>query len=521
MIRVKQVKVNILSDNILESLSKKLKVNIEDIINYNIIKKSIDARNKEEIYYSYELDVNLKNENKIKLNKDISISSKREYKIEKTGNTKLKNRPIIVGSGPCGLFCALILAEQGYNPLVIERGEKVEDRVNTVSNFWKTNNIDTESNVQFGEGGAGTFSDGKLNTMIKDENNRFYKVFKTFVSCGAKENILTDNNPHIGTDDLRIVVKNLRNKIISLGGEFKYQTKLTDIIIKDNKIESIIVNNKDEIPCDCLILAIGHSARDTFKLLLEKNINMSPKPFAIGLRVIHSQDMINENQYGKYKSLLPPASYKLTNQYNGRGIYSFCMCPGGYVINASSEKGYLAINGMSNNKRDSGFANSAIIVSITPNDFGNKPLDGVIFQQQLEKKAYELGKGKIPIQLLKDYYENKKSTTFGNIKPIFMSEYEFSNINELFPSYINEALKNSFPIFDKRIKGFASDDTVICGIESRTSSPVRIYRNEDYVSNIEGIYPGGEGAGYSGGITSSAVDGIKIAEKICSKFIGG
>lgn len=519
MIRLKQVKVKINDNDIITSISKKLKINKSEIIDYEIIKKSIDARNKEDIYFVYELDVNLKNESNIKLNNEILISKNREYHLEKTGTIKLKERPIIVGAGPCGLFCAYILAEQGYNPIVIERGEKVENRTKTVLEFWNNSKLNPESNVAFGEGGAGTFSDGKLNTMIKDENNRFYKVFKTFVMCGANDDILIDNAPHIGTDILRNVVKNMREKIISMGGEFRYNTKLTDIIIKDNKVTSITLNNNETIPCECLVLAIGHSARDTFKMLLDKNIIMNPKPFAVGIRVIHEQDMIDNNQYGKFKEVLPHASYKLTNQVNGRGVYSFCMCPGGYVVNASSEEGYLAINGMSNNDRGSGFANSAIIVSITPNDFGTNPMDGINFQRDLEKKAYELGSGNIPIQLLKDYFENKESTNFKSVIPPIMGNYKFSNINKIFPDYINNALKESFLIFDKKIKGFANDDTVICGVETRTSSPIRIYRDENFVSNICGIYPSGEGAGYAGGITSSSVDGIKTAEKICAKYI--
>lgn len=515
MIRVRQVKVEVISGNLISSLVEKLHINESDIIDYEIIKESIDARDKNKIFYVYELDVNLKNEDKIKLSNDVLKSEKREYKFIHSGTEKLDNRIVIVGSGPCGLFASYILCENGYKPLVIERGQCIENRVKTVEEFWENNKLNEESNVQFGEGGAGTFSDGKLNTMVKEEKNRQYKVFKTFIECGAPKEIMYSSHPHIGTDVLRTVIKNMREKIISMGGEFRYETKLTDIVIKDNKIESIIVNNNEEIKTNNVILAIGHSARDTFKMLYDKKIDMQAKPFAVGLRVIHSQNLINESQYGvKYTSVLPNASYKLTNNINDRGIYSFCMCPGGYVVNASSESSKLAINGMSNNLRDSGFANSAIIVSVKPSDFGTNPLDGIEFQRNLEKKAYEIGKGLIPIQLLKDYYSNKESISFGSIKPIFKGGYAFSNLNMLFPNYINDSLKESFKVFGRKIKGFDNGDTVLAGIESRTSSPVRINRDDNMQSNIKGIYPCGEGAGYAGGITSAAIDGIKVAEVI-------
>ena len=521
MIRVRQIKVDIEKDNISNikrEVIKRLKV--DQINKIEIVKKSIDARDKNNIYYVYELDIETPFEDKILKNKikDVIKAPNEEYKIKVTG-TNSYERPVIIGSGPAGLFCAYILAEQGYKPLIIERGEKIEDRIKTVENFFKTNELNEESNIQFGEGGAGTFSDGKLNTGIKDKENRKKKIFNTFVECGAPNEIKYLNKPHIGTDILRKVIINLRNKIISLGGEFKYNTKLTNIVLDNNKLSKIELNNKEIIDCKLLILAIGHSARDTFYMLKDKKINMSPKPFAIGLRVEHPQEMINKSQYGKYNDKLPPCSYKLTySTKNNRGVYSFCMCPGGYVVNSSSEKGYLSINGMSNYKRESKNANSAIVVTITPKDFGNSITSGIEFQRKLEKKAYEIGNGKIPLQLYKDYKDNKESITIGKIKPVVKGDFILSNLNELLPDYINESIKEAMPEFGKKIRGFDRDDTLLLGVESRTSSPIRIERNEEGISNIEGVYPCGEGAGYAGGITSAAIDGIKVAEFIVKKY---
>ena len=522
MIRIKQIKVSI-KDNtdIKDIICKKYSLKEEDIISFKIKKKSIDARNKKEIFYVYEIDLELNNEDKFlkKKYKNISKTKKEYYKIPTSGEKTLPNRPIIVGSGPAGLFCGLLLAESGYNPLIIERGEKIEDRVNRVDKFWKDNKLNPNSNVQFGEGGAGTFSDGKLNTLVKDKEHRGLKVFETFVECGADNSILYLQKPHIGTDVLRNVIINLRNKIISLGGEFLYNTTLTDINIKDNKVKSITINNKDEIPCDVLVLAIGHSARDTFNMLYKKSISMKAKPFAVGVRVQHNQDEISFSQYGENYKYLPPASYKLTYQTKkGRGVYSFCMCPGGYVVNASSEEGRLAINGMSYQKRDSKNANSAIIVTVSPNDFGTNPLDGIVFQRKLEEDTYKLGNGRIPTQRLEDFYGNKKTTKLGKIEPITKGDYILTDITKVLPSFITESLKEAFLYYGTKIKGFDDPDTLISIIESRTSSPIRIERNDFLESNIKGIYPCGEGSGYAGGITTSAMDGIKVSEQIIMKY---
>ncbi len=526
MIRVRQVKIEVCEDyqeKLKKAIAKKLKISEKAIKDYQIKKQSLDAREKPKLSFVYEVDVVLeKEENYFKKNhhKDVFLSPKEEYLFPKSGTEKMKNRPVIVGSGPAGLFAAYLLAEHHYHPIIIERGEKVEDRIQTVSQFWKTGLFNPESNVQFGEGGAGTFSDGKLNTLVHDPCFRMKKVFEIFVECGAPKEILYRYNPHIGTDILVDVVKKMREKIIEMGGEFYYQTCLTDLILEKGRLKEIEVNHQQKIACDTLVLAIGHSSRDTFSMLYEKGLTIEAKPFAVGLRVEHPQEMINESQYGKdAPKILGPASYKLTYKTtNGRGVYSFCMCPGGYVVNASSQEHRLVINGMSNYDRESKNANSAIIVTVFPKDFGFQPLDGVKYQEQLEKKAYQLGKGMIPVQLLQDFQNNQDSTAFGKVEPVFCGMIQFANLNSLFSKEICDSLKEAFPYFGKKIQGFDRDDAILAGVESRTSSPVRMVRDEFLESNIQGIYPCGEGAGYAGGITSSAMDGMKVAEAIAKRF---
>ena len=525
MIRIRQVKVPIIDDNdmcIKKKISNKLNIDNSFINNYKIIKKSIDARDKSNIFYVYELDVLVSDEDKIiRRNKssDIFISPIEEYKFEVTGTNKLDNRIVLVGAGPCGLFCGYLLAEAGYKPLIIEQGERVEDRVKTIEEFFNTNKLNPLSNIQFGEGGAGTFSDGKLNTLVKDKLFRGKKVFEIFIENGAPEEIMYLSKPHIGTDILRKVIVNMRNKIISMGGEFRYNTKLTDINIESNSVKSIVVNDDEVIDCSVLVLAIGHSSRDTFYMLKDKGLSMKAKNFAVGVRIEHPQDMISKSQYGESYKLLPPASYKLVQQTsNGRGVYSFCMCPGGFVVNASSEENRLVVNGMSNYDRSEVNANSAIVVTVTKEDFGSDPMSGIEFQRKLEENAYRIGNGNIPVQLFGDYRDNVISTKLGDVTPNVKGKYSFANLNEIFPGFINESLKEAIPCFDKKIKGFGRDDAILLGVESRTSSPVIIERDDDFLSNILGIYPCGEGAGYAGGITTAAIDGVKVAEKIADKY---
>lgn len=516
MIRIRQIKINLDSkQDIKDKVSKLLHINVDEIKNLKINKKSLDARKKDNLFYVYEVDIEVENEKKLlrkyKSN-DIFETPNEEYLFPPK---KEIDQPIIIGCGPAGLFCAYILSLQGYNPIIYERGEKVEDRVKTIEEFWNTNKLNINSNIQFGEGGAGTFSDGKLNTLTKDKFNRQKKVFEIFVENGAPEEIMYINNPHIGTDILRTVIINMRNKIISNGGKINYNSKLEDIVIENNEVQSIVVNG-ETIPCKNLILAIGHSARDTFEMLSTKDLDMSAKPFAVGVRIEHPQKLIDIHQYGeKYYKDLPPASYKLTYQTKqNRGVYSFCMCPGGYVVNASSEEGLLAVNGMSNHARDTENANSALVVTISPDDFGNNPLDGIKFQRELERKAYIEGNSLIPVQLYKDYKSNEKSTSIKSINVITKGSYSLGNLNNIFPSYINDSLKEAIEYFNTKIDGYSNPDSILLGVESRTSSPVRIPRDENGLSKIKGLYPCGEGCGYAGGITTAAIDGLKTAENL-------
>jgi uncharacterized FAD-dependent dehydrogenase len=527
MIRVQQMKLAIdyKPEEIRTKLAKTIKIYEGQIIRYKIIKKSIDARIWNDIKYIFTIDATVNEEKKIVercKNPNVTIVKPTKYEFEVTGSEKLSNRPIIVGAGPAGLFAAIMLSENGYKPLIIERGDKVDERVASVNDFWTNGKLQTNSNVQFGEGGAGTFSDGKLNTLVKDESGRNKKVLELFVEAGANEEILYLNKPHIGTDVLRTVVKNMREKIISSGGEFLFNTQVTDILTKGNKIIGVKTNTGKEISSEVVILAIGHSARDTFALLKESNVELQKKSFAIGLRIEHPQKLINMSQYGIEESkYLPASDYKLTHKcQNGRGVYSFCMCPGGFVVNSSSEDGGLVVNGMSNNDRAEVNGNSAIIVTVTPEDFeSDDVLAGVEFQRKWERLAYSEGgeNNNVPIQLLSDYFDNKVSNKIGDVTPS-TSRYTFANLRKCLPEYINESIIEGVKAFDRKIKGFARPDAVLSGVETRTSSPIRIVRNDNFESNIKGLFPCGEGAGYAGGITSSAMDGIKVAEEIAKRY---
>ncbi|HHU71790.1 MAG TPA: NAD(P)-binding protein [Clostridiales bacterium] len=529
MIRINGIKLPIrhTKEDMIKSIGKALRISTSYIKDYNIIKQSIDAR-KAEVKYTYTVDVIFEESYKEKeitivkhsRNSNVSIADLSRYDIKPNGTSLIAHRPVVVGTGPAGLFCALLLAKHGYEPLVIERGEEVDKRVKTVEGFWAGQDLNPESNVQFGEGGAGTFSDGKLNTNIRDNSHRYGFVLESFVAHGAPSEILYLNKPHIGTDLLRDVVKNIRNEIIALGGEVRFGAKLTDLIIEDNTLKAIEINGNEQIPCNVLIPALGHSARDTFDMFLSRGLTLLPKPFAIGLRVEHPQEMINHAQYGKDRIYLPPADYKLTHQsIHGRGVYSFCMCPGGYVVNASSEPGHLAVNGMSNHARDGVNANSAIVVTVRPEDFGGDgPLSGIEFQRKIEKRAYEIGQGKVPIQLFGDLLRDKESVTIGNITPNIKGGYKLANLKDCLPKPILDDIIEGIQVFDRKIEGFGNEEIILSGVESRTSSPVRILRDEALESNIKGIYPCGEGAGYAGGITSAAIDGIRVYEAIARKY---
>lgn len=527
------IRVNNITLNIKEDISvlkikvlRKLKISEKEMIGFKILKESIDARKKDSIKFNYCIEVKCENEKKI-----ISKLKDNDLKLEEDsvdeaiihGENKLGSRPVVVGFGPAGLFAALTLAKEGYKPVVFERGEDVDNRTKTVEAFWKDGKLNLESNVQFGEGGAGTFSDGKLTTRIKDKRCGF--VLDELIKSGAPEEIAYIGKPHVGTDILKGVVKNIREEIKSLGGEVHFNSKLEKIKSKDGKLESIVVNGK-EIPCEALILAIGHSSRDTYEMLHEVGVSMEPKAFAIGVRIEHPQELINVSQYGKYSNheKLKAADYKLTHQSreHGRGIYSFCMCPGGVVVAASTEEGRLVSNGMSYHARDLDNANSALVVTVGPDDFeGDGPLRGMEFQRHYEELAYKLGGSNYnaPVQLVGDFLEDKISTKLGSVTPSYEPGYEFKDLRECLPSYVVDSIKEAIKVFDTKIKGYGMWDAVLTGIETRTSAPVRMTRSESLESiNLAGLYPTGEGAGFAGGIISAAVDGIKVAESIIKEY---
>ena len=481
--------------------------------NFYIYKQSVDARRKNNIHYVYSVLADT--------NEEICPAEKiRPFEeIERliiTDKIKLNNRPVVAGMGPCGLFAAYVLALSGNPPIVIERGEDVDKRAETVKEFWNGGRLNPESNVQFGEGGAGTFSDGKLNTRIGDKRQRF--VLETFNKFGAPEDILYRAKPHIGTDKLRDVVRAMREEIIRLGGEVRFSTCLTGIKTDAGKMVEIELNYTENIPCEKLVLAIGHSSRDTYKWLDDMGVYMEQKPFAAGVRIEHKQSMIDNLQYGERNSGLPVADYRLVYNGKDRSCYSFCMCPGGTVVNASSETDMLVVNGMSEHNRDGENANSALVVSVRPEDFGSDDvLAGVEFQRKYERLAYELGggDGTAPIQLARDFLAQRKSDKLGNVKPSFTGRWRFAELDNCLPDFICEYLRLGLLDFEKKMKGFASGDGILTGVEMRTSAPVKIVRDENLESvSISGLYPAGEGAGYAGGIVSAAVDGIRVALEI-------
>lgn len=535
MIRINQVKLPV------EHTSDALHKKVQELLNYKgpmdveIVKRSLDARKKPQLFYVYMVDVSVPEKEEGKLLKRCHNNQiqkiepvKYEFPVKHYEGTE---RPAIVGMGPAGLFCGYVLAKAGFRPILLERGKCVEERSRDVEVFWKTGRLNAESNVQFGEGGAGTFSDGKLNTLIKDKYGRNKEVLRIFVKHGAPEEILYDYKPHIGTDILKEIVRSMREEILALGGEVRFETKVTDLRIADGRIKGLVLNGKEELPAEHVVLALGHSARDTFSILSKQKVAMEAKPFAIGMRVEHPQELINLSQYGKKEAgALGNAIYKLTAETSEkRGVYTFCMCPGGYVVNASSEEGRLAVNGMSYSGRNSANANSAVIITITPEDYGDSkdPLSGVAFQRKLEEKAYQIGNGKVPVERYGSFKrailgtkwqedtDKPEAVGMEKVTPCIKGQWTNAPVHEILPDTLNRAFVEGMEAFGRKIRGFNGDEVLVEGIESRTSSPVRILRTESAQSSVvEGLYPCGEGAGYAGGITSAAMDGIFVAEQL-------
>ena len=512
-------------------IARLLGVGVPDLAGYAIERKSFDARDRDDIKVVYSIAAELAGAPARKPPESIaSIMTEEPGYSFPAGALPLESRPIVVGSGPAGLFCALLLAESGYRPIVLERGDEVDARNKAVSALLDAGVLDPESNVQFGEGGAGTYSDGKLNTTVTDDSARNRKVLEEFVEAGAPPEIRYSNKPHIGTDYLVKVVKSLRRKIESLGGEVRFRSRVDSLVLSGGRVTGVVLADGGRIDSGIVVLAIGHSARDTFQYLAEAGIAMEKKPFAIGLRIEHPQEMVSRRQYGESwrHPDLPVADYKLTcRSSSGRGVYTFCMCPGGYVINSSSEAGMVACNGMSDFARDSRNANSAIVVTVRPEDFAcgsvgadegaaGGVLDGVEFQRRWERLAFEAGHGgyELPVETFADFAAGRKPTALGGVQPSIKGRYVLADLNACLPGFVSDAIKEAVPDFDRKLRGFGRPDSVLSGVETRTSSPLRILRGDDLQAPVRGLYPCGEGAGYSGGIMSSAIDGIRVAEAI-------
>jgi uncharacterized protein len=532
MLRITEIKLPLDHpvDAIATAILKKLQIPPEELIGYSIFKRSYDARRKAEILLVYILDVETTQEKQIlaRLKKDPHVIATPDmsyrYVAEAPRNSTIQ--PIVIGTGPCGMFAGLMLAQMGFRPILLERGKAVRDRTVDTFGFWKNKaEFNPESNAQFGEGGAGTFSDGKLYSQVKDTQHYGRKVLTELVNAGASPEILYINKPHIGTFKLVGIVQSIRAQIESLGGEIRFQSRVTDIDIENGKVQGVTLASGEYIASNHIVLAVGHSARDTFEMLFSRGVYIEAKPFSIGFRVEHPQSTIDRCRFGDRAShkLLGAADYKLVHHcQNNRSVYTFCMCPGGLVVAAASEPGRLVTNGMSQYSRNERNANSGIVVGITPEDYPGHPLAGIEFQRRLEERAFELGGGtyNAPGQLIGDFLANRPSTVLGSVQPSYTPGVCLTDLSESLPDYAIAAIREALPAFDKQIKGFAMDDAVLTGVETRTSSPIRIKRKDDYQSlNTEGLYPAGEGAGYAGGILSAGIDGIKVAEAVALSIL--
>jgi len=507
-----------------DAILKRLGINAKELISYSIFRRGYDARQPSKITFIYTLHVETKNEeyllNLYKNNTNIAKAPNQSYHFVTKTPLNLTSRPIVIGTGPCGLFAGLILAQMGFCPIILERGKAVRERTHDTFKFWHQSQLNPESNVQFGEGGAGTFSDGKLHSQVKDPKHYGRKVLNELVAAGAPDEILYLSKPHIGTFRLVRMVENIRATIEGLGGEIHFQSQVNNILLTQGQVHGVILTNGKQIMSNHIILAIGHSARDTFEMLYQRGVYLEAKPFSIGFRIEHPQSLIDRCHFGKHAGnpLLGAADYKLVHHCtNGRSVYSFCMCPGGTVVAAASEAGYLVTNGMSQYSRNERNANSGIVVGITPADYPENALAGIEFQRYWEKRAFALGGSNYnaPAQLVGDFLAMRPSTKLGSVIPSYTPGVQLTNLNLVMPNYVIGAIQEALPIFDKQIKGYAMTDAILTGVETRTSSPLRIKRNDDYQSiNTRGLYPAGEGAGYAGGILSAAIDGIQVAEAV-------
>ncbi|EPM3973092.1 NAD(P)/FAD-dependent oxidoreductase [Vibrio vulnificus] len=515
---------------LLEAITAKLGIPTEQVLSFSMFRRGYDARKKANIQLIYTLDIEVANQDKLlaKFSKDPHVreTPDMEYKYVAQAPANLTERPIVIGFGPCGLFAGLVLAQMGFNPIIVERGKEVRERTKDTFGFWRKRTLNPESNVQFGEGGAGTFSDGKLYSQVKDPNFYGRKVITEFVAAGAPEEILYVSKPHIGTFKLVTMIEKMRAKILELGGEIRFSTRVDDIHMEDGQITGVTLSNGEELKSRHVVLAVGHSARDTFEMLHERGVYMEAKPFSVGFRIEHKQSMIDEARFGSNAGnpILGAADYKLVHHCkNGRTVYSFCMCPGGTVVAATSEEGRVVTNGMSQYSRAERNANSAIVVGISPEiDYPGDPLAGIRFQRELESNAYRLGGENYdaPAQKIGDFLKGRDPSALGDVEPSFTPGIKLTDLEKALPPFAIEAIREAIPAFDRKIKGFASEDGLLTGVETRTSSPVCIKRDKDYQSvNLKGFYPAGEGAGYAGGILSAGIDGIKVAEAVARSMV--